>query len=200
MKITEIKYGYTFNKGDYSSERIDATAQLDGDESPSEAMTNLKAYVHYNTDPKVESTPKKEVPENKTVDSGEVQKTEAKPRKATKVKSTAEAIADPTPAPAVPVEPKVEPTTEAQAETTAVSAEAPGKKRKVKGSPYDRMNDIHKKLVGQVFDSFLPTWRTDAAVKSKAVAISQKLVGEDFLDAEGTVLDTFKAKVGELSK
>lgn len=45
MKITTIAYGFTFNRGNYQSERIDMTAALDAGEDEQIALLRLKGAV-----------------------------------------------------------------------------------------------------------------------------------------------------------
>lgn len=45
MKVTTIAYGKTFNKGNYESERIDMTAELEEGEDEQVALMRLKATV-----------------------------------------------------------------------------------------------------------------------------------------------------------
>lgn len=45
MQITTIAYGYTFNRGNYQSERIDLTATLGEGDDPATTALLLKARV-----------------------------------------------------------------------------------------------------------------------------------------------------------
>ena len=45
MRVTEITYGRTINLGNYESERIDMTAQVDEDETAEDALALLEAQV-----------------------------------------------------------------------------------------------------------------------------------------------------------
>lgn len=86
-----------------------------------------------------------------------------------------------------------------ETETPAVAeekAEEPKAPRVVKKAAiYDRQNDLHKKLVGEILDLEYPTWRKDTA---KAKAASAALEGKDFLDTEGLILPSFKAEFKKL--
>lgn len=46
MKIVTVKYGYTFNRGNFQSERIDLEAQLEPRETEQMVYYDLKARVH----------------------------------------------------------------------------------------------------------------------------------------------------------
>lgn len=46
MKITTVKYGFTFNQGNFQSERIDLEATIDPGESVQAAYYELKSRVY----------------------------------------------------------------------------------------------------------------------------------------------------------
>lgn len=73
-----------------------------------------------------------------------------------------------------------------------------GKKTFKKVTPYDRGNDLHKKLIGDMLNKNLKNWKTKASL---AKTISQKLHGEPFLDSEGEILPEFqKSYLGKMGK
>lgn len=74
---------------------------------------------------------------------------------------------------------------------------SPKKERKVKEKfeTYDRSNQIHKKLLSGILDEKYPKWENDT---SKASAASRMLVGENFIDKEGNVLQEFIDKLVKL--
>lgn len=85
-------------------------------------------------------------------------------------------------------------------EETIVAAEEtkPKKKLKVKLTPYDRTLEIHKKLFQTALNELVPNWKENPA-KAKDASIS--LEGAEFLDLEGSVVDSFKEKLlAEMSK
>ena len=87
---------------------------------------------------------------------------------------------------------------EAKAETKAESkkekkteAKAEPKAKKAEGTPYDRSNDLHKKLMAEFLDAqFTPNWKTTVLQKAKDASVA--LEGTSFLDAEGLMLQSFK--------
>ena len=87
---------------------------------------------------------------------------------------------------------------EAKAETKAESkkekkteAKAEPKAKKAEGTPYDRSNDLHKKLMAEFLDAqFTPNWKTTVLQKAKDASVA--LEGTAFLDAEGLMLQSFK--------
>lgn len=46
MAITEVGYGFTFNRGNFQSERIDARATVGADDSPEAVMWDCRAFVY----------------------------------------------------------------------------------------------------------------------------------------------------------
>lgn len=60
-----------------------------------------------------------------------------------------------------------------------------------KNTKYDNAFDPHKKLLGAFLDANVPGWKK-ADVLEKCKATSKGMVGQDFLDADGEVLESFK--------
>lgn len=174
MKYNEIRYTYKFNKGNYESEEISASAAVE-QEAPEEVISILKALVHG----------------------------ESKPVTMTAAPKVAEIAPSPAPAKpkktaAPKVEAPVEVPVEAVVEAPAVkAAPAPAKKSRIvkKVEVYSRSNDLHKKLIGEILDLEYPKWRTNP---TKAKEASVKLEGVDFLDAEGLILPSFKESFKEM--
>ena len=195
MNITEIKYGHTFNKGDYASERIDATCGLAPEDSPVEALKNLKAFVHYGQweDGKTVTLP---ASENKTASGEETQVSEVKPKKAATKKTAAEVAKEETKEEVV----AQEKTTPVATEETKAETEPKKKGLRVKATVYDRNNDTHKKLLGEELDKLckangLTSWRETPSLKEKAGGASRKMVGVGFLDGEGLVFTSFREEL-----
>lgn len=55
--------------------------------------------------------------------------------------------------------------------------------------PYNRANETHKKLVGEFLDKTYGGWRASA---QKYVDVSKKLEGQNLLDDEGMIIQSFK--------
>ena len=89
---------------------------------------------------------------------------------------------------------KEEKKVEAKAETKAKAKSEPKaepKAKKAEGTPYDRSNDLHKKLMAEFLDAqFTPNWKTTVLQKAKDASVA--LEGTAFLDAEGLMLQSFK--------
>jgi len=104
---------------------------------------------------------------------------------------------------AVKEEKKAESTKEVEAKSEEVKAETPKeekarkpetkevKPRGTKFSPYDKKNETHKKLVGQFLDAKFPKWREQPLIAC-ASAASNAMLGKDFLDGNGEVLESFR--------
>ena len=189
MAINEVRFTKRYNCGNYEHEEYTVGAAVGDDENAMTVMTGIKefvrgahAYVPGHSDTVVESAPVPVAVEEKVV----------------KTKKTKAA-----PAPVVVEEEQLELPQEAapvvEEEVVEVKEEPKAKAvRKAKASPYTRGNDVHKKLLGEFLDTAYPGWRDNAA---KAVEVSKLMVGKDFLDAEGTVVDSFKADFkAEMSK
>lgn len=110
----------------------------------------------------------------------EVKKEEAKPVEK-KAKAKPETKVTPKPLPEE-VKEKIEPKVEEKKEVK--------KATKLKNIVYDRSNDLHKNHVGKLLDSFNPKWRSES--EQAAVAASKGMAGQDFMDSEGNILDSFK--------
>ena len=44
--VTEVRYGFTFNRGDYQSERIDVVAMVEPGDEAADVLAELRAWVH----------------------------------------------------------------------------------------------------------------------------------------------------------
>jgi hypothetical protein len=212
MIISEVKYGYTFNKGQYESERIDLSASPEDGETPEQVLEVLKAIIHgkpYSKPVAVAPAPPvvseaKDEEEDKQLKfdfdspkpvaqtSKDTEEKRGPGRPPTKSKSKKEAEKAER---VVAVMEKVI----AQAEPEVVTQAEPEQPKKVKftGSVYNRELDLHKKLVGEFLNKNFPNWRSDIA---KAKNASVTMNGKEFLSAEGLVLETFKQEFAELMK
>lgn len=91
---------------------------------------------------------------------------------------------------------KAAPATKASTKTTGAKTSAPKatKKRKGKVTPFDRELPLHKKLVGEMLDEEKPKWSKKEILVKKARVASKAMDGEDFLDSEGAILESFKSE------
>lgn len=67
------------------------------------------------------------------------------------------------------------------------------RKAKVKLVAYDREIEMHKKLFSQFLDDNMKGWKKTHAVKAKEA--SMQLHGDDFLNEEGELIDSFGEKL-----
>lgn len=72
------------------------------------------------------------------------------------------------------------------------------KKFRAKDTKYDRNNEIHKNLVGEMLNEEFPKWRT--TLQAVAKQVSAKMAGQEFLDSEGGITDAFRDKFIRLMK
>lgn len=182
--FTEVRVDATINKGNYESEKVGVTYAMAEGEDVFKAISLCKdvVYGRNTTDVKVEVVEKKE-------DKKEVSITKPKASKAA-VKAE---------------EPKVEETkveetkVEEPVAEVAPKAEEPKKEKrtivKAKNTPYDRMNESHKRLLSSFLDKAQPNWKMKGIIE-KAAKASQELTDskEDFLDGDGVIMESFKTK------
>ena len=175
-----LSYERVNNLGNYSSERLSLSVELK-EENAETVFVEVKQFVLSN----LGLTPKKEV---ETIAQEPVQLTLKPEVNHGEEKSSSKEVSE-----------KSDPKEEVISEEPAVEVEAKKTKKatatKVKkvakpvGTPYNRGNEIHKKIMGDLLDKTIPGWRSNAA---KAVEVSKSLEGQEFLDSEGLVLETFK--------
>ena len=77
--------------------------------------------------------------------------------------------------------------------------EAPKKapKSRKKNVPYNREVKAHQKELGQILHEVCPDWKGSDETKKLAKDASTNLTGEDFMDGEGVILDSFIEAVRE---
>ena len=52
--------------------------------------------------------------------------------------------------------------------------------------------------MGEVVDEINPKWRKKDSLVKKSLKIAEKMIGEDFIDNKGNVVDSFKEKFEKL--
>lgn len=70
-------------------------------------------------------------------------------------------------------------------------------KKLFKATAYDRTINTHKNLLGTFLDKKYPKWRVEPLLK-KALEASKSLNGQDFLDENGDILESFKVSFSSL--
>jgi hypothetical protein len=213
LKFTVVKYGRRFNMGNYEAEDLSAEIAVEEGEDATEALGVLKEWVENNrtrvdaaeTDEEAEETDEEEdVPP-------------AKKKKASKKTKVVEEDEDGEDEELEDMEDdeeaeedeededeesdEEEESDEDEAEEPKSKKKAPAKKTfKKKGTVYDREDQLHKKLFVEACTAAtgVKDWVKKNASKAKTVSV--KLNGTDFLDADGDVVDTFKAAIKKLTK
>ncbi len=213
MKITEVKFGRKFNTGNYESEEYVVTALVDEDESVSNVFTTLKQEVEAaHSGQQITTTDKAEEDE---VDEDPVAS------KSTKAKSKSAKGDDSADAEEIggeeeeEDEAEVEEADEEEAGNDESEDEEKSKKQSKKSAPstdgsqagkaktkfkkkpqvYQRANETHKEIFSTVLKAVAPNWKKDEKSKVKAKNASTKLEGEEFLDEDGNVMDSFKKAI-----
>ena len=169
--VKEITYSRRVNLGNYEHQDTSATVVPAEGQDPFECLAEVQALVNGEKIEKQEAA------------------TET-PKKAKKSKAPEEKVQEPV----VEKDPEPE-VSEPVAEEKEEVKETPKKKLKVKLTPYDRSNQLHKTFFGEILDSKFPNWKVDKDLKAKAVKASSDLSGQDMLDAEGIIVPEFKEKV-----
>lgn len=180
MKVTEIKYLKRFNDGNYEHTELSVTAQVDGaKEDVTECMADLKKMV-YSSHEVVDAKPEVEMEKAEVEEEEEV-----KPKKSKRKLKVEE---PPEEEEEEESEPPVEEAEEEEEE------EKPKKKFRSKAATYDRTNELHREIFAGLIKEIDPKWNSTDAKKARAKKVSQLMNGEEFLDAEGEILKTFKAE------
>jgi hypothetical protein len=185
MRITEMAFEKKILTGQYEHEMLKVVvAVAESESNPSARVKELVSFVQTRGDTKLEGAATVVTTQvggasdtTESVKSEEVK--EAKETKKDKKASKKDAE--------VKADEKAETAAE---EKTEEKAEVKTLKTK-KSVAYSRTNETHKKLVGELLDSRYAGWRTNP---NKYVEASKKLEGQDLLNDEGLILDSFKEK------
>ena len=78
-----------------------------------------------------------------------------------------------------------------------ITSETKPVKKLFKATAYDRTINTHKNLLGTFLDKKYPKWRVEPLLK-KALEASKSLNGQDFLDENGDILESFKVSFSSL--
>lgn len=206
MRITEMSFEKKVLTGQYEHEMLKVTALLsEGEADPSTRVKQLVSFVQTRGESKLDGVAtvvKTELRESGTLGGGSqtssseaatggspavetAKEKKAREKAEAKAKADAEAKSG-----ATTSEGKEDAKSDAKSETSTKETKTEEKKTK-KSVPYSRTNETHKKLVGELLDSRYPGWRSSP---NKYVEASKKLEGQDLLNDEGLVLDSFKEK------
>lgn len=165
MIIDTISYTERKNFGNYEHGELTATAKIEEGENKDICVHNLIQFVRSALQGKQEI--KEEVKVEEVVKE-EPKVEEVKPAKKTKAKKVKE---------------------EVKVEEVEVVEEV--KAPKSTNIPYDRNQDTHRQLLSSFLTKNYPSWKTKEGIKE----FSASLVGKEFLDAEGNILESFKKEI-----
>ena len=190
MKYTEIKFMTRHNKGNYEHEEVTLTAIVGEDEFMSDVMAEMKvkAYQMFSF-PTTAPEKTEKVEETKVVEAPVKEKKSKKVKPVEEEKSASEKAADMIDGQEVP------PVIPSDAEEEMEVVESPYKKAptatpKQKVVTYDLKNKDHRDRLAAFLNKEHPTWKTQP--KDKLLAFSNGLVGKEFEDLNGNMLESFK--------
>lgn len=182
MQVTQITAMRRRPLEQYGHVEISMVATLEDGANVMNSAIQLRRYVEQATLEKIpmEETQQMSFPTKEAEEKSKPVEAKVEAKAETKVGAKAETKA----------EVKEEKKAKAKAEPKA-EAKAEPKAKKVEGTPYDRSNDLHKKLMAEFLDAqFTPNWKTTVLQKAKDASVA--LEGTSFLDAEGLMLQSFK--------
>ena len=199
MKVTEVKYSKRFNLGNYEHEEFTVTAIVEEDADVKESLNEIKDVVNA-------TQAGAEISEN-SVEKEDVKPKTAKGRGVKNPKKSQE--------PTTEGEEDEEEENNEEEDDQKVESEdseedaeveedeeepkgkkakgsngTSGKRTKSRATSYSRVDDLHKKIVGDFLNEEVPGW--NKKYKENALLASKKMNGKDFLDADGEVIESFK--------
>lgn len=191
MSNMNIEYLRRKNLGGYEHEELKVSIVVDEDDDINFEIESLKSLVHKHLGIIEEDKNQLPLPIQKSVK--EADKAIEAPKKEEPIEDKVKEE--------VKEEPKAKkgrPKSETPKPPVSVSKpETVPVKKPVKETNYDRSLDVHKNLLGQFLDKAYPKWRVAENLK-KASEASKALNGTPFLDAEGNILESFKAEFSKL--
>lgn len=183
MQVTEVKFNRRYKVAEYEHEDYTLTAILEKGDKPVAAMASLKADVALAFGGMAEESAPEPV--------------EEKPAKEKKAKKAPE-----------PEEEEIDPEAEEMGEDSEeeeieeeVEEEKPAKAKKAskkKAQTYSRSSEQHKEILSTVLKAVAPDWKKTEEGKANAKKTSMEMEGEEFLDENGEVLESFKSQVKKM--
>lgn len=217
MKITEVKYARKYNLGNYESEDYGLTAIVEEDDKASDVFAELKQEItaaqsgEKDQDNDTDDTSRDQESEdqdnesddedangkgNEETNSDDSDEDDEEGNDDAKVSESnsgndededdEEDEADKKPA---------KKSKASTAGSKVGKAKATKKKLVKKPQAYERTNDTHKDIFSGLLKEVAPNWKKDEKSKKLAKSASVKLEGQNFLDADGEVVATFKQSV-----
>ena len=176
MKVAHISFEKKWNLGDYNHEMIGALGLVEENEDPSAALKDLIVFVRTRGEESPSATSKVEPKSEPKQETTKETKAEKKTKKSAATKEEAQ-------------DGEKESSQEQAGEKSSESENTEKKKVKGKATQYNPEEPVHKKLLGEILDKSAPNWKQNTPPYKEAAHLMK---GEDFLDAEGIVLETFK--------
>lgn len=165
LLVRHMSYTFRRNLGDYEHEELTVAIEVNDGDDITQKVTELKDLVVGNLGTRRQN---------------EEQETEKKSRK------KKEKVVD---------EEEESEEDESDSEEESSSKKTKSKKKgRSKSTTYDREDDLHKKLVGEMLDDNFPKWDKKKSLKKLAIKASKSMQGEDFLDSDGDILEDFQEK------
>lgn len=187
LKIYDARYERTFKVADYESEKFSLATAVEEGDNVAEMFDGMKTIVKNSFSGKavgVDKTTTTSMAKGTPIAKTETTTTTL-PKEDKKVEAKVEAK-------------KEEPAKkETKVETKKETPAATTKEKKSKATKYLRANDDHRGTVGSIFDKLLPNWRDIPEAKATAKELSMSMEGEDFLDENGKILESFNEKIKE---
>lgn len=173
MKATEIKFTKKISTGDYENEELSVTIAPTS-KPLAEQFEELKAEVYGCLG--LELAASEEEIEETQEEETEEEETETEESEEESEEETEEE------------------------EQEEVVEKKPKRKSRSKATTYDRASSLHKKLVGEFINEQAPGWHKDKAKVAAVTKVSEKMADVDFLDADGEVIEEFRAQFMKLLK
>lgn len=219
MKTTEAKFTRRFNTGEYEFEEFTLSAIVEDDETGSEVLIGLKKEVTHAFAGDVTKEEEENAKSNSSKNNDKNGKTTTKKAKGAADEgsdddeaSDNEASDDDNDSTEGDEDEAGDESDDGEEETksskgkagakSSKNAKDEGSKKTFKKKPqdYNRSIEAHKEIFSGVLRSINPDWKKSEDSKKKAKKVSEAVEGEEFLDGNGEVLDSFKALVKKKMK
>lgn len=208
MEIKQLQLVRRIPKEQYGYEEITALIDIESDEDPAEALEEARVKLGISGSEGAEESEEEQEEEEEDPKKGskksskkkeeeEDESEEEENEESDEGESEEDAEADE----ADEAEEGSEEEEEEKPKRGAKKDAKAGKKFRQLGSPYDRNNDTHKNILSKFLKSSHPKWAAkDPAARKRGQEVSKEMHGEEFLDGEGHLKESFTKKYLELMK
>lgn len=199
MKVTTLCYSRRYNLGEYEHEEFHVNAEIEEGDDHVEILAGLKCDIEKAHSGEADAGtqdagPAKVEPKEDKPSKGKGKKSKPAPTTTpSKESQDSEDDGEEEIAEEEIEDAGEEEVAEEEVEEEKPTKKAPAKKLRKKNEVYDRDSQIHKKLFTKTVTGMSPKWRDTPAMAAKVKKVSMALEGEEFLDADGQVLEGFKA-------